>query len=112
MAAARGGDLPVCYCRQLNQPYGAKPDVAEFTADRRRYCHYRTAVVFTAAATRLRLSTLGFFQYIGPTLMFLLAVTFYGEKPGADKMVTFAFIWVALAIFVMDAIYTQRRTSK
>ncbi|MCL0167227.1 hypothetical protein RCV08_17835, partial [Escherichia coli] len=25
---------------------------------------------------------------------------------------TFAFIWVALAIFVMDAIYTQRRTSK
>ncbi|HGT1087568.1 hypothetical protein, partial [Salmonella enterica] len=22
---------------------------------------------------------------------------------------TFAFIWVALAIFVMDAIYTQRR---
>ncbi|HAY4423714.1 hypothetical protein, partial [Escherichia coli] len=24
----------------------------------------------------------------------------------------FAFIWVALAIFVMDAIYTQRRTSK
>ncbi|TGC84093.1 EamA family transporter RarD [Salmonella enterica subsp. enterica serovar Wilhelmsburg] len=63
----------------------------------------------TGAAMRLRLSTLGFFQYIGPTLMFLLAVTFYGEVPGADKMVTFAFIWVALAIFVMDAIYTQRR---
>ncbi|EBG8323073.1 EamA family transporter RarD [Salmonella enterica subsp. enterica] len=64
---------------------------------------------FTGAATRLRLSTLGFFQYIGPMLMFLLAVTFYGEVPGADKMVTFAFIWVALAIFVMDAIYTQRK---
>ncbi|EBB7875586.1 EamA family transporter RarD [Salmonella enterica] len=64
---------------------------------------------FTGAATRLRLSTLGFFQYIGPTLMFLLAVSFYGEVPGADKMVTFAFIWVALAIFVMDAIYTQRK---
>lgn len=37
---------------------------------------------FTAAATRLRLSTLGFFQYLGPTLMFLLAVTFYGETVG------------------------------
>lgn len=37
---------------------------------------------FTGAATRLRLSTLGFFQYIGPTLMFLLAVLFYGEVPG------------------------------
>lgn len=67
---------------------------------------------FTGAATRLRLSTLGFFQYIGPTLMFLLAVVFYGEVPGADKMVTFAFIWVALAIFVADAIYTQRRGRK
>ncbi|MDO1968520.1 chemotaxis protein CheD, partial [Escherichia coli] len=32
----------------------------------------------------------------------------YSTKP----MVTFAFIWVALAIFVMDAIYTQRRISK
>ena len=59
---------------------------------------------FTGAAMRLRLSTLGFFQYIGPTLMFLLAVTFYDEHPGADKMVTFGFIWVALAIFVMDAL--------
>lgn len=64
---------------------------------------------FTGAATRLRLSTLGFFQYIGPTLMFLLAVVFYGEVPGADKMVTFAFIWVALAVFIVDALYTQRR---
>lgn len=67
---------------------------------------------FTGAATRLRLSTLGFFQYIGPTLMFLLAVTFYGEVPGADKMVTFAFIWSALALFIIDAIYTQRRVRK
>ena len=57
---------------------------------------------FTGAATRLRLSTLGFFQYIGPTLMFLLAVMFYGEVPGADKMLTFAFIWVALAVFIVD----------
>jgi len=64
---------------------------------------------FTGAATRLRLSTLGFFQYIGPTLMFLLAVIFYDEHPGADKMVTFAFIWLALGVFVADAIYTQRR---
>ena len=64
---------------------------------------------FTGAATRLRLSTLGFFQYIGPTLMFLLAVPFYGEVPGKDKMVTFGFIWVALAVFIVDALYTQRR---
>lgn len=64
---------------------------------------------FTAAANRLRLSTLGFFQYIGPTLMFLLAVLFYDEVPGPDKLLTFGFIWAALALFIMDAVYTQRR---
>ncbi|AIR05222.1 MULTISPECIES: EamA family transporter RarD [Cedecea] len=65
---------------------------------------------FTAAATRLRLSTLGFFQYLGPTLMFLLAVTFYDEVVSEDKLITFGFIWAALALFIADAIYTQRRT--
>lgn len=64
---------------------------------------------FTAAATRLRLSTLGFFQYLGPTLMFLLAVTFYGETVGQDKLVTFGFIWAALILFTLDALYTQRK---
>ena len=64
---------------------------------------------FTAAATRLRLSTLGFFQYLGPTLMFLLAITFYGETVGQDKLVTFGFIWAALILFTLAALYTQRK---
>lgn len=64
---------------------------------------------FTAAATRLRLSTLGFFQYLGPTLMFILAVVFYGEKMGSDKLVTFSFIWTALLIFTVDALYHQQK---
>ncbi|MEH2921915.1 EamA family transporter RarD [Samsonia erythrinae] len=64
---------------------------------------------FTAAAMRLRLSTLGFFQYLGPTIMFLLAVVFYGETFSSDKLVTFAFIWGALGLFILDALYTQRK---
>lgn len=70
---------------------------------------------FTAAAVRMRLSTLGFFQYLGPTLMFILAVTFYGEPMSSDKMVAFGFIWVALALFIIDALYAQhklRRTQR
>ncbi|MGZ7294662.1 hypothetical protein ACXWQW_09540, partial [Streptococcus pyogenes] len=47
---------------------------------------------FPGAATRLKLSTLGFFQYIGPSLMFLLAVLMYGEPFSMDKAITFAFI--------------------
>ncbi|PWC14676.1 EamA family transporter RarD [Brenneria corticis] len=64
---------------------------------------------FTAAAAYLRLSTLGFFQYLGPTMIFLLAVGFYGETFSSDKLVTFAFIWSALALFILDALYTQRK---
>ena len=87
--------------------------VAEPDADGRGRGHDDPpAVLHRRGNASAPLSTLGFFQYIGPTLMFLLAVVFYGEVPGADKMVTFAFIWVALAIFVADAIYTQRRVRK
>lgn len=64
---------------------------------------------FTAAAMRLRLSTLGFFQYLGPTLMFVLATTYYGEPLGSDKLVAFSFIWIALAIFIFDALLAQRK---
>lgn len=64
---------------------------------------------FTAAATRLKLSTLGFFQYIGPSLMFILAVTLYGEALALDKMITFAFIWSALVLFSLDGLRSGKR---
>lgn len=67
-------------------------------------------MLFAAACARLRLSTVGFFQYLGPTLMFLLAVLFYGESLTPDKMVTFGFIWLALAIFIVDAVAFSART--
>lgn len=66
-------------------------------------------MLFTAACSRLRLSTVGFFQYLGPTLMFLLAVLFYGESLTPDKMVTFGFIWLALAVFIIDAVAFSAR---
>ena len=69
-------------------------------------------MLFAAACTRLRLSTVGFFQYLGPTLMFLLAVLFYGETITPDKMVTFAFIWLALAVFIFDALVATLRSRR
>lgn len=64
---------------------------------------------FTGAAQRIRYSTLGFFQYLAPTLMFLLAVGVYGEAFSLDKVVTFAFIWLALAVYSIDAVRTHRQ---
>ena len=63
---------------------------------------------FTAAATRLKLSTLGFFQYIGPSLMFLFATLLYHEPFTAEKGITFIFIIAALTVFTGDSIHGHR----
>ncbi|MPW31362.1 EamA family transporter RarD [Agarivorans sp. B2Z047] len=67
---------------------------------------------FAAAATRLRLSTIGFFQYIGPSLMFMLATSVYGEPLEPMKLLTFAFIWLGLAVFTWDAVGNKRKQKK
>ena len=56
-------------------------------------------IFFAAAARRLPLSTLGFLQYLSPTLQFLLAVFAFGEPLDAARAGAFAFIWAGLAIF-------------
>jgi chloramphenicol-sensitive protein RarD len=59
---------------------------------------------FAAAARRLPLSTIGFMQYISPTLQFLLAVTVYGEPFDRARAGAFACIWVAVALFGFDSV--------
>ena len=59
-------------------------------------------LMFTAAARRLPYSTLGFLQYIAPSLQFLLAVLAFGEPLTTPHVVCFAAIWTALAIFTLD----------
>jgi len=59
---------------------------------------------FTAAAKRLSLSTLGFFQYLGPSIMFLLATFYYQEQMKSAELVTFIFIWAALALYSFDSL--------
>ncbi|SHI37597.1 EamA-like transporter family protein [Vibrio aerogenes CECT 7868] len=66
-------------------------------------------LAFNNAATRLKLSTLGFFQYIGPSLMFLLAILIYGEDFRTDKAITFSFIWCALLIFSFEGLNNRRK---
>jgi len=65
---------------------------------------------FTAAARRIRYTTLGFFQYIGPSIMFLLAVMLYLEPLDNARVITFVFVWSALLIYVYDSYRTYRKT--
>lgn len=57
---------------------------------------------FTEAARRLKLTTIGILQYIGPSGHFLLAIFVYGEPLTPAQLFTFICIWSALALYTFD----------
>jgi len=63
---------------------------------------------FTAAARRLRYSTLGMLQFLAPTLQFLIAVLLYGELFTLAHAIAFGAIWTALAFYV-TSLWTKAR---
>jgi chloramphenicol-sensitive protein RarD len=65
-------------------------------------------VCFAQAARRLPLSTLGFLQYLSPTIQLALAVLLFRER-FTDQLVSFACIWVALAVYTWDLMRGFRR---
>jgi chloramphenicol-sensitive protein RarD len=66
-------------------------------------------VWFTAAARRLRYSTIGLFQYLAPSLHFLLAVAVYREPFTRTHLLTFTLIWAGLALYLSDTLASRRR---
>ncbi|MDO7927189.1 EamA family transporter RarD [Pseudomonas sp. KFB-139] len=66
-------------------------------------------VCFNAAARHLPYTTLGFLQYIAPTLVLALAVLLYGEHLNTSTIITFVCIWIGLAIYSIDAWLNLRR---
>lgn len=67
---------------------------------------------FVAAAQRLPLVTLGFLQYLTPTLQLAVAVGLFGEPFDRARVVTFGLIWAALALFLWDALSLARSRSR
>lgn len=66
-------------------------------------------VCFNAAARHLPYTTLGFLQYIAPTLVLLLAVLLFDEHLSSSTLVAFLFIWAGLAVYSIDAMVGMRR---
>ncbi|HEY0148274.1 MAG TPA: EamA family transporter RarD [Allosphingosinicella sp.] len=69
-------------------------------------------LLFTAAARRLPYSTLGFLQYVAPSLQFLLAVLVFGEPLTTAHLVCFGAIWTALIIFVFEGVRKGRAAAR
>ena len=65
-------------------------------------------VWFGHAARHLRLTTLGFLQYLSPTGSFFLGVFLYHEPFTRGHLITFSLIWTALAIFTAEMVLRWR----
>lgn len=65
-------------------------------------------LLFAAGARLVRLSTMGFLQYLAPSISLLIAVFFYGETFTKAHGVTFALIWSALALVSWEALRRDR----
>ncbi len=69
-------------------------------------------MLFGVAAIRVPLTTLGLLQYMTPTMQFLIGVLLYGEPMPLSRLVGFALVWVALAIFTFDAVRATRAATR
>ena len=63
-------------------------------------------LLFAVAARRLPLSMIAFLQYLAPSIAFLLAVLVYHEPLDLSRTLTFAAIWLGLAIYSFDLLKT------
>jgi len=63
---------------------------------------------FGHATRSLRLSTIGIFQFLGPSLQFLIGWQFYHEPMTHVRLLSFCVIWLAIAIYVANAVQAAR----
>ncbi len=59
-------------------------------------------LLFAIAARRMAYSTLGFIQFLAPSIVFVLGLTVFGEPLKPAQLWCFILIWAALAVFVFD----------
>ncbi|MEJ5978637.1 EamA family transporter RarD [Novosphingobium sp. PS1R-30] len=67
-------------------------------------------LMFATATRRMNYSTLGFIQYLSPTIVFLLGLFVFHEPLRPVQLVCFLLIWTAAAVFVWDLL-SRRRAS-
>jgi chloramphenicol-sensitive protein RarD len=65
---------------------------------------------FALAARRVTLTTIGFMQFLAPTLQFGTGI-YYGETLTTAHLICFTFIWTAVAFFIFDAVKSARKVA-
>ena len=67
-------------------------------------------ILFSAAARRIPLTSLGFFQYLSPTITLVLGVTVFRKPVSPAELVSFIVVWVALIIYSAGAMCRMRKS--
>lgn len=65
--------------------------------------------LFASGTKRIPLSSVGFLQYISPTLTLIIGVIQYGEPFTRVHLVSFSFIWAALILYTISGMRDKRR---
>ncbi len=65
-------------------------------------------LLFALAARRMDYSTLGFIQYLSPTIVFFLGLFVFNQPLAPAKLVSFVLIWIAVGVFVWDLLARRR----
>lgn len=66
-------------------------------------------LLFAVAARRMAYSTLGFIQFLAPTIVFLLGLFVFKAELKPVQLACFVLIWIALALFVADMVKRTRK---
>ena len=66
---------------------------------------------FGFAARIIRLTTLGMIQFLGPTIQLIIGWKVYHEPMSPTRLLSFALIWAAIAIYTWDGIRRSKSTS-
>lgn len=69
-------------------------------------------ILFGAAASRIPLSSIGFIQYLTPTLQFLTAYFILQEPMPTVRWIGFGLVWLSLVVLSLDAIGNKRQQAK
>lgn len=63
---------------------------------------------FGIAATRIPLSTLGFIQYLAPTIQLLIGIFVFSEPFNVAFLISFGLVWIGLGIYTYSVIKGMR----
>ena len=69
-------------------------------------------LLFSSAAQKIPLSTIGILQYLAPTMQLLIGVLIYDESFPQQKLIGYGLVWVALFIFWLEGWLTRRNKKR